>query len=210
MMRTWERAIRRAALPLVYTHGFSPHARISLAAPLPVGVVGRRELMDMWLDPSIATDAAAERLRSAMPPGLEVIAVEEVSDALPSLQSLLRAARYDVLLPPSVDIVAAREQLATLLALGSLDWEEERGDKTRRYDLRSTILDIQFNDATAQRPASLDMHLSLAEGRTGRPAQVLLAMGIDPDGFEITRTMVELDDAARVVVSTPVPARDLP
>src|SRR5438552_30662 len=96
MMRTWERAIRRASLPLVYTHGFSPHARISLAAPLPVGVVGRRELMDIWLEPPVAADDATQRLQSAMPPGLETLAIEEVADALPSLQSLLRAARYEV------------------------------------------------------------------------------------------------------------------
>ena len=50
VMRTWERAIRRAKLPLAYTQGFSPHARIALAAPLPVGTIGERELMDIWLD----------------------------------------------------------------------------------------------------------------------------------------------------------------
>ena len=34
LMRTWERAIRRAVLPLTYSQGFSPHAKIALAAPL--------------------------------------------------------------------------------------------------------------------------------------------------------------------------------
>ena len=40
VMRAWGRAIRRAKLPLVYTQDFSPHARIALAAPLPVRTIG--------------------------------------------------------------------------------------------------------------------------------------------------------------------------
>src|SRR5690606_23094332 len=82
MMRTWERAIRRARLPLAYTQGFSPHARIALAAPLPVGVVGRRELLDLWLGEPLPTEEVAERLAAAMPPGLRIVAIEVVGDAL--------------------------------------------------------------------------------------------------------------------------------
>ena len=49
VMRLWERALRRADLPLAYSQGFSPHAKISIAAPLPLGVTGERELMDIVL-----------------------------------------------------------------------------------------------------------------------------------------------------------------
>ena len=76
MMRTWERAIRRAQLPLVYTQGFSPHARLSLAAPLPVGVTGRCELFDLWVDPAVEPADAAARLAAAVPPGMAIAAVE--------------------------------------------------------------------------------------------------------------------------------------
>ena len=49
LMRLWERAFRRADLSLVYSDGFSPHARISLASPLSVGVTSQAELMDVFL-----------------------------------------------------------------------------------------------------------------------------------------------------------------
>ncbi len=207
MMRTWERAIRRARLPLAYTQGFSPHARLSLAAPLPVGVLGERELLDLWLDPPVAPDAAGQQLAAAMPPGIGVIAVEEVSDALPSLQSSLLAARYAVALPTDVDVGALRARVAALLARDTLDWTEERGDKTRRYDLRAAILDLAVVDAVSPATgAVLTMRLSLGEGRTGRPSQVLLALALDGDGLPVTRTEVELSDGA-LVARAPAPRR---
>jgi radical SAM-linked protein len=49
LMRLWQRALRRAGMPLAYSEGFNPHPRISLAAPLPLGVTGEAELMDIVL-----------------------------------------------------------------------------------------------------------------------------------------------------------------
>ncbi len=46
LMRTWERAIRRATLPLAYSQGFSPHARIAMAAPL---LTSQRLIQQQWL-----------------------------------------------------------------------------------------------------------------------------------------------------------------
>ena len=95
-MRAWERTLRRAGLPLAYTQGFSPHPRIALAAPLPVGFEGERELMDVWLDPALDPALVHGRLEPKLPSGLEIVAVEEVAERLPSLQSLLRTACYRV------------------------------------------------------------------------------------------------------------------
>jgi radical SAM-linked protein len=193
-MRTWERTIRRARLPLAYTQGFSPHPRIALAAPLPVGVEGERELMDLWLDEPVTPADAARALNDAAPPGLEVVAVEEVDERLPSLQSQLASARYRVglastgLADTGGDGIAKR--IEALLALDELDWEEQRGDKVRRYDLRATIIDLTLDEDGA----TVRMHLSLEEGRTGRPAQVLRALDLDGGVPEIVRTEVALRD----------------
>ena len=142
LMRTWERAIRRAVLPLSYSQGFSPHAKIALAAPLPVGVEGHGELIDLWLEDALALDDVAKRLAAAMPPGLSITEVRQVSDDLPSMQSCLLAARYEVQFDTDdLDRDHLETALQRLLALDSLDWEEQRGKKTRKYDLRATILE---------------------------------------------------------------------
>ena len=194
LMRTWERTIRRARLPLAYTQGFSPHPRIALAAPLPVGVTGRRELIDLWLDETTPPEQVLRALRDAGTPGLEPVAAEEVSDRLPSLQSLLAAARYEIAFAAGeIDEPALRARVEELLALDALDWEEQRGDKVRRYDLRATILDLTLRAEPAG-AVTLEMYLSLEEGRSGRPAQVLLALAVEAQPLEISRLVLELQD----------------
>ncbi len=194
LMRTWERTIRRARLPLAYTQGFSPHPRIALAAPLPVGVTGRRELIDLWLDETTPPEQVLRALRDAGTPGLEPIAAEEVSDHLPSLQSSLAAARYEVAFAAGeIDEPALRTRVEALLALDALDWEEQRGDKVRRYDLRATIIDLALRTEPAG-AVTMEMYLSLEEGRSGRPAQVLLALAVEAQPLEISRLALELRD----------------
>lgn len=195
MMRTWERAIRRATLPLTYSQGFSPHAKIALAAPLPVGVEGTHELIDLWLDEAWSLDEVAKRLHEVMPPGLTISAIEQVAEALPSMQSCLHAARYEVeFAPDAVVLHALASTIDQLLALDALDWEEQRGEKVRRYDLRATILDLSCREQDGA--ARLEMHLSLEQGRTGRPAQVLKALEVDAEPMRITRTAIEFAPAS--------------
>src|SRR5690606_2740328 len=62
VMRFWERAIRRAGLPLTYSKGFNPHPKLQFAGPLPLGFTGQREIIDVFLDDRISE----EQFRSAV------------------------------------------------------------------------------------------------------------------------------------------------
>lgn len=198
-MRAWERTLRRAGLPLAYTQGFSPHPRIALAAPLPVGFEGERELMDIWLDPALDPTLVQRRIEPKLPPGLEIVEVEEVAERLPSLQSLLRTACYRVSYHrAAVDPSALETRLADFLALESLSWEERRGEKTRTVDVRAGVLEA----ALSTEPASgsegegivvLTLRLSLEEGRGVRAQSVVEALGLEAEPFSMVRTELELD-----------------
>src|SRR3990172_7224409 len=62
VLRLWHRAILRAGLPLAYSAGFSPHPRLVFASPLPTGVTGDWEMVDIWLSSRLDTDEVADRL----------------------------------------------------------------------------------------------------------------------------------------------------
>jgi radical SAM-linked protein len=194
VMRTWERAIRRAKLPLAYTQGFSPHPRIAFAAPLPVGTLGRRERMDVWLEDGVEPAEVRRRLDESLPEGLAIEQVEEVGERLPSLQSSVRSARYEVAFDAGeVDVAGLRERVGELLARETLDWEEQRGgsDKVRRYDLRATVIDLSVREGDGR--VALDMHLALQEGKTGRPASVLAALGVETEPLETVRISLDIE-----------------
>src|SRR3712207_3307448 len=90
LMRAWERAIKRAGLPIAYSEGFTRHPQLALAAPLPVGATAEGELMDVFLEERTDPGEFQERLAVQTPPGLTIERVEEVALQLPSLQSLVR------------------------------------------------------------------------------------------------------------------------
>ena len=66
LQRLWSRALVRAGIPLWYTKGFNPHAKMVFALPLPVGVESRCELLDVKIDRDIPNDAIKELLNSEL------------------------------------------------------------------------------------------------------------------------------------------------
>ena len=96
MHRAWERAIRRARLPLAYTQGFNPQARLQFAAALPVGFTGQAEVADVFLNEALDPAEFLGRLAAALPPGIRPLRAEPVAREVPSLQSQVCGASYRV------------------------------------------------------------------------------------------------------------------
>jgi radical SAM-linked protein len=196
LMRFWERALRRAEIPVAYSEGFSPHPQIALAAPLAVGVTSDAELMDVFLE-SVMTPARFQtQLAPQLPPGVRVVRVEEAGLTLPALQAEMRAAEYDVDIdaPPDVDVVDA---VRGLLAAASFPWEHKRDDETKSYDLRALIHDITVHQIEGA--VRLKMLLRADNAGSGRPEQVAAALGL-PAPQRIHRT--------KLVLSGGSPARE--
>lgn len=111
LMRFWERALRRAAIPIAYSEGFSPHAQISLAAPLAVGTTGDAELMDVWLAEPMPPRALTRAVSPQLPPGLSIVSAVEVGLALPALQAEVRFAEYLVTVLLGTGAGSSREMM---------------------------------------------------------------------------------------------------
>ncbi len=192
LMRFWERAMRRAGIPVAYSEGFSPHAQISLAAPLPVGTTSEGELMDVFLSQHVEPKTLSRRLGPQLPPGIAITSVEEVGLALPSLQADVRFAEY------AVDVTAAPDDAAAaverFLAAESLPWEHQRDAEVRRYDLRPLVETIEVVGATG---GGVTLHLRLRNDSngSGRPEQVVAALGLEAP-VRIHRTRLLLAGAS--------------
>ena len=179
--RTWERMIRRARLPLAYTQGFRPHPRINLASALPLGFTGEQEVVDIWLEEELPIEQVEDTLRIASPPGLRVLKVEMVDSKAPTLQTQMEASEFTItFLDPFPELGARIEEM---LAAQTLP-RERRG---RAYDLRPLILDIERLPDDGEGHQRLRMRLSAQEGATGRPEEVILALGGDPEAARVHR-----------------------
>ena len=93
----WERAARRAGLPLAYTQGFHPQPKMTFASALPLGFSSRCEVMDMRLNEDMDLTSLSVQLQNAMPSGIGIVHVESVDENEPPLQTQIMSAEYEAL-----------------------------------------------------------------------------------------------------------------
>ncbi len=192
LIRLWERSLRRAQVPLAYSEGFNPHPRISLAAPLALGVTSDAELMDIFLSRYLAANSFESALAPQLPAGLALGGVLPVPLTLPSLQSQVRQAEYSVRFTTDESQAAIENRIRKLLELKELSWHHERDTGTRRYDLRRLIDNIRLVEY-APPTCHLAMRLRCDSAGSGRPEQVMLALGIATRPQSIHRTRLILE-----------------
>ena len=190
LMRTWERALRRAQVPLAYSEGFNPRPNISIAAPLPVGFTGRGEVMDVVLWRRTSPYNLIKRLKLHLPLGLEILSVEEVYLSLPSLQSQMRYAEYRVVVESEEALAEMEKRVEQVLSARSLPRQRERKGKVTEYDLRPLIDDLWIEGREGA-ACVLGMRLQSDSQATGRPDEVLEVMGLGevPRSIERTRCL---------------------
>ncbi len=95
--RALERALRRAAIPMAYSAGFSPHPKVSYANSAPTGVASEAEYVEIGVAEACDPQAVCLALDEALPHGLDV--VEVVEARTPDFANRLQASVWHVELP---------------------------------------------------------------------------------------------------------------
>lgn len=181
--RLWERAMRRADLPISYSQGFHPQPKISLASALPLGFSSRCEVLDVRFNDEIPLDEIALRLKNNLPRDIQVTRVESVDERAPALQTQVVSAAYEVHLTVPVEGSELKRGIEEIMLAKSLP-RERRG---KFYDLRP-LIEMLGMETDANGKHRLLMTLSAREGATGRPEEVLNALGIAPEFTRVERT----------------------
>lgn len=192
--KLWERAARRAELPLAYSQGFHPQPKMNMAAALPLGFSSRCEVMDMKLEHDIPLDSLPTRLNSTLPSGLQVVDVEQVDERAPTLQTQVLSAEYEVILTEAVDESELKQKIDSVIESKSIP-RERRG---KMYDLRPLIEELSLTPSPSPTGRGVGvrvlMRLAAREGATGRPEEVLDVLGIAFEGTRIERTRLLFKD----------------
>lgn len=194
LARALERALNRARVPVSYTQGYNPRPRMQFASALPLGFTSGAELADIWLEEEIDPAQAREQIMSRMAPGIVVHEVWEVPLDAPAMQACTLETAYVAMVDDFIDRAKLRQRVEELLAAESV-MRERRG---KEYDLRPLILELEL-DEDEEGALLLAMRLLLQPGKTGRPDEVLDALGLDPLSVRVHRTNIVLEDAAEGV-----------
>src|SRR5947207_1649325 len=94
--RIWERALRRAAVPVAYTEGFSPHPKLSFGLALSTGHESLGEYLDVDVTERIDVEGVPARLDPCLPIGLDVQVAAEIEPGTPSLQQAVTSCTWQI------------------------------------------------------------------------------------------------------------------
>ncbi|MFZ4640266.1 MAG: TIGR03936 family radical SAM-associated protein, partial [Nodosilinea sp.] len=150
LMRLFDRALRRASLPISFTGGFHPGPRVAPANALPLGVTSTAEVVDFELKRPIDPESFRQRLAAQLPDEIPLYTVVEVPLEGPSATKVLEQAEYYLRLaadshphpsPPWQDWVTG------LLAIDTLPWVKvTKSGRSQTIDLRPLLYTMEIVD----------------------------------------------------------------
>jgi len=191
--KIWERVLRRAQLPILYTQGFNARARIQLASALPLGITSECEIVDVSLREAISIDGLVERIAAVSPMGLEIYSITEVPARSPALQTLVRSAEYRIRFEEDVDRELLRQRVQALLSSDEIATTRDRkGKKSVEVDIRPLIYGLTVNDA-----GDLIAHLAVGSQGNLRPDQIVEQLGLADHYYSVHRFRLHLSDEER-------------
>lgn len=202
--RAFERALRRAQVPMGYSAGFSPHPKISYVGAAPTGVASEAEYLEIGLAREVDVEALRVAIDAALPDGLDII--EAVPAGPGSLPERMHASAWRIELP-GVSAQMVRVAVAAFLACDELSVERATKDGTRTVDARSPIVSAVVSAATdvPDNPERAILELVVRQVAPAvRPDDVLAALravaglALDAPPVAVRLAQGPLDDAGAV------------
>lgn len=135
--RAFERALRRAGVPMAYSAGFSPHPKVSYLGAAPTGVASEAEYLEIAVTSRVDPDALRTALDEALPAGLDVVEVLEARSG--SLAERVEASAWRIVLA-GVPVERAEAAVATFLAAPAVRVVRALKDGTRTLDARAAVV----------------------------------------------------------------------
>ena len=151
--RIWERAVRRAELPVSYSQGFTPRPRISFGLALATGQESVAEYLDvdLRLSPEEVADCAVdlpERLTAALPEGMAVTEACPLIPGAASLQEAVTSCTWEFVLA-GADRTFAADWVERVRSAESLPLERERKGRSITSDVRPAVGLLRMTDVSS-------------------------------------------------------------
>lgn len=188
----WERALRRARIPLAYSQGFNPRPKMQIASGLPLGTTGAAEILDIIVTQALDPAETLERIKATLPMGVALHSVKEVPLKSPPLQHLLRQAEYHVIVETDLPAKELTGRIQALLAADKIIQTRRRKKQEEEFDLRPWLHELRL-ESVVDNEAYLHMRLTAGQFGNLRPEAVLKALNLAGNWAEIERTGLIFD-----------------
>ncbi len=190
ILRTFERAIRRAELPIAFSAGFNPREKIVFASALGTGITGGAERAVIELTQTIDPTDLLNRLNVTLPDGLYLHHCEELPPTLEkSALSGYDRGEYEVTLSLSagISVLHIEQGIATLLNSDAVLIEREKEGKSKTVDIRPNLFALSLvEESVTETRATIRMTVGQGENGTAKPGEVVTALAQHLPGEKVT------------------------
>lgn len=194
MMRYFQKAMRRAGIPIAFSGGYSPHMVMSFANPLGVGLTSEGEYFDIELTKSMDTQTAIDALNQVMVEGVEVTGFAELPDDQKTGMSIVAAADYLVTFPDGDFTEELKIKAAEFLKQKEILILKKTKRSEQEVDILPLIHKLEVREET------LYMFVCAGSAKNLKPELVMEAFFAYafPDGGHIRYACQRLDNYAEI------------
>ena len=173
VMRYFQKAFRRAEIPVSYSQGFSPHQLMSFSSPLGIGLSSDAEYMDLTLDSSVAPEQMVERMNAQMNDEIRVRKFTVLRDDAKPSMAMLAACDYMIAAKEHRESFLQRIDLQDFIVRFLGQDKIEITKKTKRseklVDIRENIYHLSADKESLQNHSGVDYGTSCLEGESYKP-----------------------------------------
>ena len=165
LMRLFERALRRAALPVRMTQGFNPRPKMSILLALSLGVAADEEPVVLEFEPPVRPEDVARRMGAELPEGIALGGAQMLPEGVrPRVTSVV----YEAELPPDAAVSEAGAE--RLMARDAITVERVSPKRRRTIDLRPALVSLGLAGRR------LRFELRVGAGTLPKPTEVVAAL----------------------------------
>jgi len=177
LLRTMQRAIRRADIPVAFSQGFNPHPILSFASALSVGVTSEGEYLDITLEKEMKPEDFAEHMNRFLPKGIRIVEAAAVSDSCATPMAVIDRADYTAELKEiEKSKIDMQEIIDSFFNQESVVITKEGKKGKKATDIRPFVDKIKIMEFDERGNLRLFMRVSSGSKANVRPEQVIDAL----------------------------------
>lgn len=146
-MRTIHRAFRRAELPISYSKGFNPHASISVASPLSLGISSVAEYADVDLDEEVNNSEFKDALNEVLPSGIRILNVLLIKEKSVPSMAAVEGACYEIKLSADIDEAEIQNIIKKVMDSKEIIRMKRTKSGEKETDIRPFVKDVKLLEA---------------------------------------------------------------
>lgn len=184
IMRVFERAIRMSGIDVVYSQGFNPRAKMSIASALPLGATADNELILIQINEPVDAKDVTERLIKCLPESLPITQTDILPKNAKGIIVTSGEFLAEVLVPDEVTAEPLSAAIESIMSRSEIIVERESGGKRKKFDLRPGIESIMLASGPNDGRALISMALLIREF-TVKPAEIISAIAESAPGIKM-------------------------